>query len=111
VGTYFGFISEEWEAGAAVEGSSAHGGRIAVDFKNGSSMASLPGRFGPWKTVYERFRLWSQTGLWDQILKRLQAESEATGDIDWRLFCIDGSNVRAHRSAAATSMKLSISKE
>jgi transposase len=79
--------------------------RLIVDgmiwvLKTGVPWRDLPERFGPWKTVYERFRLWSQQGLWQRILSALQADFEAEGQIDWELFSIDGSSVRAHKSAA-----------
>lgn len=84
--------------------------RLMVDgilwvVKTGAPWRDLPDRFGPWKTVYERFRLWTQQGLWDKILKRVQADADAADEIDWKLFCIDGSNVRAHRSAAGAQKK------
>ena len=65
----------------------------------------LPERFGPWKTVYERFRLWVREGFWDQILDRLQARRHADGEIDWELFFIDGSVVRAHKASAGAAGK------
>src|SRR5919201_6524003 len=33
----------------------------------------LPERFGPWKTVYERHRLWSGDGTWDRLLRQGRA--------------------------------------
>lgn len=71
----------------------------------GAPWRDLPERFGPWKTVYERFRLWSQNGLWDRILERLKAKKHASGEIDWELFCIDGSVVRAHKAASGARKK------
>lgn len=65
----------------------------------------LPERFGPWKTVYDRFWRWSRSGFWDEILEDLQAEKHAEEEIDWDLFCIDGSVVRAHKSAAGARKK------
>jgi transposase len=37
----------------------------------GAPWRDLPERFGAWKTVYERFRLWCRTEFWDRLLKRL----------------------------------------
>jgi transposase len=59
----------------------------------------LPDRYGPWSTVHSRFRRWTRGGLWDRILAALQRELDAAGRIDRRLWCIDGSHVRAHRAA------------
>ena len=72
---------------------------------DGGRWRNLPERFGKWKTVYERFRRWSQEGLWDEILSELQVRKAVSGEIDWELFAIDGSVVRAHQSAAGASKK------
>jgi transposase len=85
--------------------------RLIVDgmiwvLKTGVPWRDIPERFGPWKTVYERFRQWSQQGLWQKILSALQADFEAEGQIDWHLFSIDGSSIRAHKSAAGAKKSL-----
>ena len=72
---------------------------------DGGRWRNLPERFGPWQSVYDRFRNWARKGLWDKILRRLQARKMHSGDIDWDLFCIDGTVVRAHQSAAGGSKK------
>ncbi|GAA3117342.1 hypothetical protein GCM10010521_01320 [Streptomyces rameus] len=60
----------------------------------------LPERFGPWKTVYERHRLWSADGTWERLLQQVQAEADAVGDIDWDI-SVDSTIVRAHQHAAS----------
>jgi transposase len=65
----------------------------------------LPERYGPWQTVYSRFRRWTREGLWERILQALQRDLDAAGQIDWQLWCIDGSHVRAHRVAAGAGEK------
>ena len=72
---------------------------------DGGRWRNLPAEFGPWQSAYDRFRRWARTGLWDRILRHLQARKMANGGIDWSLFCIDGSAVRAHQSAAGASKK------
>jgi len=72
---------------------------------DGGRWRNLPQRFGPWQSVYDRFRNWTRKGLWDRILRHLQARKMNRGEIDWQLFCIDGSVVRAHQSAAGASKK------
>ena len=84
--------------------------RLVVDgilwiHATGAPWRDLPERFGPWKTVYERFRRWTQEGFWDQLLERLQVARHADGEIDWELFCIDGSVIRAHKAAAGAGGK------
>jgi transposase len=72
---------------------------------DGGRWRNVPERFGPWQTVYDRFRKWTREGLWDKILVHLQARKFNSEEIDWELFAIDGSNVRAHQSAAGASQK------
>ena len=72
---------------------------------DGGRWRNLPERFGPWQSVYDRFRNWTRRGLWERILLRLQARKMRRGEIDWSLFCIDGTVVRAHQSAAGAAKK------
>ena len=72
---------------------------------DGGRWRNLPDRFGPWQSVYDRFRRWTRKGLWDRILLRLQARKLAGGEVDLELFCIDGSVIRAHQSAAGAPKK------
>ncbi|MGW6414803.1 IS5 family transposase [Streptomyces sp. NPDC055055] len=51
--------------------------------RTGVQWRDLPERFGPWKTVYERHRLWSADGTWERLLQQVQAEADAVGEIDW----------------------------
>jgi len=60
----------------------------------------LPERYGSLCTVYSHYRRWTQAGLWPPILAALQCDLDAMEGIDWTLWCIDGSNVRAHKAAA-----------
>src|SRR5436305_1737316 len=50
---------------------------------DGGRWRNLPEEFGPWQSVYDRFRRWARNGLWDQILRRLQARKMRHGDVDW----------------------------
>jgi transposase len=54
----------------------------------------LPERFGPWKSVYNRFSNWAKKGHWTAVFKALQLEVDETGSI------VDGSVVRAHQDAS-----------
>jgi len=73
--------------------------------RTGSQWRDLPERYGPWQTVYERFNRWRQEGVWDLILQALQVYLDQLGKLDWDLWCIDGTNVRAHRCAAGAGKK------
>ena len=71
----------------------------------GAPWRDLPERYCPWRTVYDRFNLWSKEGTLDRVLVALQLRLDAQGHIDWDLFCIDGSVVRASRAAAGARKK------
>ena len=71
----------------------------------GSPWRDLPERFGPWQTAYNRFNLWRKDGTFDRILERLQMRLDEEGRIDWDLWCVDGSSVRAHAAAAGAGEK------
>lgn len=62
--------------------------------KTGLPWRDLPERFGPWKSVYNRFSNWAKKGHWATIFKELQFEVDETGSI------VDGSVVRAHQDAS-----------
>jgi transposase len=68
--------------------------------KTGVPWRGLPERYGPWETVYSRFRRWQQAGVWERVLAALQAEADAVGDLDWSLHFVDGTVTRAHQHAA-----------
>ncbi|MFF8848023.1 IS5 family transposase [Streptomyces sp. NPDC015127] len=67
--------------------------------RTGVQWRDPPERFGPWKTVYERHRLWSADGTWERLLQQVQAEADAAGEIDWDI-AVDSTIVRAHQHAA-----------
>ena len=73
--------------------------------RTGAPWRDLPKEFGPWKTIYERFRLWSRNGFWDVLLTALKARKNRERKIDWRLFCIDGTIIRAHKASAGGGKK------
>ena len=91
-------------------GRPPHDRRRVIDgilyvLKTGCAWRDLPPVFDKWSTGCERFRLWSHAGVWEQILAALQAVKQASGEIDWDLFCIDGTVIRAHKAAAGCSKK------
>ncbi|OKJ66548.1 transposase [Streptomyces sp. CB02460] len=67
--------------------------------RTGVQWRDLPERFGPWKTVYERHRLWSADGTWERLLQQVQAVADAAGEIVWDI-SVDSTIARAHQHAA-----------
>ncbi len=79
--------------------TAARGDRLFVEAvlfraKTGLPWRDLPERFGPWKSVYNRFANWAKKGHWATIFRELQLEADEIGSI------VDGSVVRAHQDAA-----------
>lgn len=75
------------------------GDRLFVDAvlyrtKTGLPWRDLPERFGPWKTIYNRFNNWARKGHWQTIFRELHVEPDDIGSI------VDGSVVRAHQDAS-----------
>lgn len=73
--------------------------------RSGAPFRDLPERFGPWQTVYHRFNTWRREGVFDRVLEALQVRLDAEGHIDWDLWCVDGSSVRASKAAAGAGKK------
>lgn len=79
--------------------ASKRGDRLFIDAvlyraKTGVPWRDLPERFGPWKSVYNRFSNWAARGWWEEIFKALQLDVDEVASI------VDGSVVRAHQDAA-----------
>lgn len=78
--------------------------KVPAEIRTGISWRDLPERYGPWQTVYTRFRRYALDGVFTRALQQIQARADAAGDIDW-LVQIDSTIVRAHQHAAATGPK------
>jgi transposase len=107
---------DEWELIQDVFPPPAKTGRRPVDrrkivdgilwvLRTGSPWRDAPVEFGPWQTLWDLFDKWNASGIFDEILRRLQAALVEVGEIDGRLWCIDGSVVRAARCAAGGGKK------
>ncbi|RMG33064.1 MAG: transposase [Planctomycetota bacterium] len=71
----------------------------------GSPWRDVSKRYGAWQTARNRFRHWRKDGTFDRILQRLQIRLDEKGRIDWDLWMVDGSSVRAHAAAAGAGKK------
>ncbi|MFE6886763.1 IS5 family transposase [Streptomyces sp. NPDC057694] len=67
--------------------------------RTGVPWRDLPERFGPWKTAYERHRLWSADGTWERVFQQVQTAADADSAIDWDI-SVDSTVMRAHQHAA-----------
>src|SRR2546430_9231575 len=66
----------------------------------GAPWRDLPERYGPWQTVYTRFRRWTRAGVWERLFAAVQRQADAAGALDWEVHFVDGTVVRAHQHAA-----------
>lgn len=73
--------------------------------KTGVAWRGLPERYGPWKTVYNRFWRWSRNGTLTKLVSQVRVFAEAIDELD-REVAIDSSIVRAHQHAAGARRNL-----
>lgn len=81
--------------------------RDDVDAAHGSPVARPTRTFGTVANGLSLLQPVARSGVLDRILEALQVRLDANGSIDWDLWCIDGSSVRASRAAAGASKKVS----
>lgn len=62
--------------------------------KTGAPWRDIPERYGPWKTIYNRFARWAARGVWELVFKSLQVEVDDVGSL------LDSTIVRAHQDAS-----------
>ncbi len=72
---------------------------------SGAPWRDMPERYGRWQSIYDRYRRWTREGLFDRMLHRLHVQLDDDGFIDWSVFDVDGTNIRADRSAAGAPKK------
>lgn len=61
--------------------------------RGGAPWRELPERYGPWQTVYSRFRKWKKLGVLEAIFQAL------TIDADFENISIDSTSCKVHQSA------------
>jgi transposase len=63
--------------------------------RTGAPWRDLPQKYGKWMTVYQRFRRWSEAGVWEVVAATL-----AQAMADNSRHAVDSTTVRGHVSAA-----------
>lgn len=74
--------------------------------RTGISWRDLPACFGPWSTLYMRFRRWSENGLFWSLLYQLQQAKKINIHIVW----VDSTTVAVHRHRGG-SLKKKVNKQ
>lgn len=64
--------------------------------QTGSQWVYLPGKYGNWRGVYNRLRMWAMDGTWERVFTALMADADADEDLI-RVVSVDSTVVRAHR--------------
>jgi transposase len=72
---------------------------------SGAPWRDVPSRYGPWQTVYDRFRRWRLDGTWMDILTYLLDHLDKHGRLGHDLWCVDASIIRATRAAGGAEKK------
>jgi len=63
--------------------------------RTGAPWCALPGKYGPWHTVYNNFRKWTNEGIIAQIFERFSPKAEETSELQ-----IDATYIKAHQHSA-----------
>jgi transposase len=68
--------------------------------QNGAKWRAIPAELGPWWRAAQTFIRWAKLGVWERLLARVQHKGVALG-----MTFLDGTSIRAHRSAAGAAKK------
>ncbi|WP_406841902.1 IS5 family transposase (plasmid) [Streptomyces sp. AHU1] len=77
---------------------------IAFKFQTGTQWVHLPDRYGKWRGIYNRLRMWAVDGTWERVFTALMAQADADDDLAWAV-SVDSTIVRAHQHAAGARKK------
>lgn len=68
--------------------------------RNGLRWRDAPHAYGPPKTLYNRWKRWSEKGVFARMLMELAAAGDRTD-----LLMIDATHLKAHRTASSMGLK------
>lgn len=70
---------------------------IIYVIKNGLQWVDAPADYGPQKTLYNRFKRWSENGVFERIFEELAKPQDEAGNV----LMIDATHLKAHRTASS----------
>ena len=62
--------------------------------RTGCPWRDLPADYGPWSSVYTRWRRWNQTGIWQRLIRVLARKARG------RLRFLDASHIKVHQDGS-----------
>lgn len=68
--------------------------------RNGLRWRDAPSEYGPSKTLYNRWKRWSDKGVFARMLLELASQGSETG-----MLMIDATHLKAHRTASSLWLK------
>lgn len=68
--------------------------------KSGATWRDLPERYGSWKTIYSRFRLWADQGIFEKVFLELR-----TDDPDLENVTLDSTSVKVHQKGTGSKKR------
>jgi len=88
-------------------GRSAYDNRLFLEailwkVRVGAPWRDLPDEFGPWNSVFKRFRRWAKKGVFERIFNVL------SGEPDFEYAMIDGTIIRVHQHGMGAKGGLAI---
>ena len=70
--------------------------------RTGAQWREIPECYGPWQSVYARFRKWQKDGVWEEIFHTLSS------DADIENLSIDSTMAKAHQSTNGGFKKVAL---
>ncbi|MER8225336.1 transposase [Streptomyces sp. NPDC094143] len=71
---------------------------IAFQFQTGTQWVHLRQKYGNWRAVCNRLRMWAVDGTWERVFTALMAQADADEGLPW-VVSVDSSVVRAQQHA------------
>ena len=70
--------------------------------RTGAPWRDLPREFGPWNSVWRRFRRWAEKGVFERLFQAL------SGEPDFEYALVDGTIVRVHKHGTGAKRGLKL---